>query len=206
MNHDASDTNERTGWQRSAAPEDGGSRLDRFWARELESEGVSRGKVKEWILGGLALVDGNIVTKPNFTVPPGASLSLEAHVPACRTGAETGELAVLHEEKRLLVLDKPAGLTTHPAPGEPEGTLVNRLLAHYPDISSERSGMDPVRPGIVHRLDKDTSGLMIVARDEATRLRLAGDFAARRVGQAVSGPGARGSQSTFRDHQPAYWP
>ncbi|MGE4290872.1 MAG: dephospho-CoA kinase [Desulfovibrio sp.] len=169
------------GWKRTALPGDGGLRLDRYWARELEVEGVSRGKVQEWIRLGLALVDGAPVAKANQTVLPGQELELRGKAPACGTSAEAGALEVLHEDAQVVVLNKPAGLTTHPAPGEPEGTLVNRLLARWPDMDPARSGMDPVRPGIVHRLDKDTSGLILAARTEAARLRLAADFAARRV-------------------------
>jgi 23S rRNA pseudouridine1911/1915/1917 synthase len=169
------------GWRRRVAPEDGGLRLDRYWARELEEEGVSRGKVQDWIKLGLALVDGMAVSKSNQTLLPGQELELRGKAPACGTLAEAGPLEVLHEDAQVVVLNKPAGLTTHPAPGEPEGTLVNRLLARWPDMDPAKSGMDPVRPGVVHRLDKDTSGLIIAARTEAARLLLAADFAARSV-------------------------
>lgn len=169
------------GWRREVALGDGGQRLDRYWARELESEGVSRGKVQEWIRQGLALVDGAVVRKANQTLLPGQSVELQGSAPACGTAVEHGILNVLYEDEQVVVLNKPAGLTTHPAPGEPDGTLVNRLLGRWPDMAPEHSGMDPVRPGIVHRLDKDTSGLIIVARNEASRLRLAADFAERRV-------------------------
>ena len=81
----------------------------------------------------------------------------------------------------MLVVVKPAGLTTHPAPGEPGPTLVNHLLHGWPDIAAATSGMDGQRPGIVHRLDKDTSGLMAVARTEAARLALSESFAGRRT-------------------------
>lgn len=169
------------GWRGTAGPEHGGLRLDRFWSGLLEAEGVSRGKVQEWIRAGLALVDGEETRKPNQAVLPGQTLELRGQASACAVSAEPGPLDVLHEDARIIVLNKPAGLTSHPAPSEPAGTLVNRMLARWPDMDPARSGMDPVRPGIVHRLDKDTSGLMVVARTEPARLRLAADFAARRV-------------------------
>lgn len=92
-----------------------------------------------------------------------------------------GDLDIVYEDDHVVVVDKAAGLTTHPAPGEPGPTLVNHLLHKYPDISSKHSGMDSQRPGIVHRLDKDTSGLIAAVRTEADRLTLASDFAERRV-------------------------
>ena len=91
------------------------------------------------------------------------------------------DLTALFEDEHVLVVDKPAGLTTHPAPGEPGPTLVNHLLHQWPDIAGDISGMSEQRPGIVHRLDKDTSGLMAVTRTEADRLKLAADFSQRRV-------------------------
>lgn len=174
--------NETRRWTRTASPEDRSVRLDRYWARELEDEGVSRGKVKEWIESGLASVDGAVARKGKLKLEGGESLALSA--PAGSTAdnlpvPEDGPFDVLYEDEHLLIVDKPAGLTVHPAPGEPDGTLVNRLLARYPDIGADTSGMAEQRPGIVHRLDKDTSGIMAVARTEADRLRLSADFADR---------------------------
>jgi 23S rRNA pseudouridine1911/1915/1917 synthase len=80
-------------------------------------------------------------------------------------------LHVIYEDERLLVIDKPAGLVTHPAPGHPTGTLVNALLAHAPGLDEESD--NPQRPGVVHRLDKDTSGLLVIAKDAATHTALA---------------------------------
>jgi 23S rRNA pseudouridine1911/1915/1917 synthase len=192
MNHMSEDTpslqsgsrEQATGngpWEYEVLSGDAGLRLDRFWALRLEGEGISRGKVQEWIKAGAARVDGRAVRKANFSVLPGQRLTLEGRRPASGAEPQRGPLKVLHEDEHLAVLHKPAGLTTHPAPGEPDGTLVNRILARWPDMAAARSGMDPQRPGIVHRLDKDTSGLMVVTRTEASRLRLAKDFAERRV-------------------------
>ncbi|MFH1913370.1 MAG: dephospho-CoA kinase [Pseudomonadota bacterium] len=171
-------------WERMAAPSDQGVRLDKFWARELADEGVSRGRVREWIEAGLALVDGEAVTRGKHVLCGRETLRIgDGGAPAVDDEARAvpGEVAVVLEDDHLMVIDKRAGLTTHPAPGEPGPTLVNHLLHRWPDMAADISGMDRQRPGIVHRLDKDTSGLMAVARTEAVRLRLAADFAARRV-------------------------
>ncbi|MGE4504541.1 MAG: dephospho-CoA kinase [Desulfovibrionaceae bacterium] len=169
--------NEARHWRRKAGAEDRGLRLDAFWARELEGEGISREKVKEWIRAGRASMDLLLVFKPGVKVGEGALLELAGEAPAPVVAAEDGPLDVLHEDAQVIVLNKPAGLTTHPAPSQPSGTLVNRLLHRYPELAA----LDPERPGIVHRLDKDTSGVMVVARTEKARLRLAEDFAERRV-------------------------
>lgn len=159
-------------------------RLDKFWARELADDGVSRGKVKAWIEDGLAAVNGDSVTKGKHKVFDGDELSLGAAENALTDAAPEpvpGDLQALFEDEHMLVVNKPAGVTTHPAPGEPGPTLVNHLLHQWPDIAADVSGMDEQRPGIVHRLDKDTSGIMAVARTEAARLKLANDFAERRT-------------------------
>ncbi|MUM76268.1 dephospho-CoA kinase [Pseudodesulfovibrio sp. F-1] len=175
---------EKRSWERVVAPSDRGLRLDRFWARELADEGVSRGRAKEWIEAGLALVDGEAVIRGKHVLSGGETLRLgDGGPPAADAEARAvpGEVAVVFEDEHLAVVDKRAGLTTHPAPGEPGPTLVNHLLHRWPDMAAGLSGMDRQRPGIVHRLDKDTSGLIAVARSEAVRLRLAADFALRRV-------------------------
>jgi len=178
------DKKKKSVWERIAGPSDHGIRLDKFWGRELGDEGVSRGRVKDWIEKGLAQVDGKPVIKGKYRLMGLEKLSIgaaenEAGDDAPR--AVPGELAVLFEDEHILVVDKPAGLTTHPAPAESGPTLVNHLLHQWPDIAGDISGMDEQRPGIVHRLDKDTSGLIAVARTEGDRLKLAADFAERRV-------------------------
>ena len=171
-------------YSRSAVPRDSGLRLDAFWARELADEGVSRGRVKAWIEAGGATLDGRVVTKPGQRLTGAEVLVLRGALPPAGAGPEAGVLPVVHEDERLIVVAKPAGVSAHPAPGVEGPTVVGRLLARYPELSAEASGMDPERPGIVHRLDKDTTGLMAVARDEAARLQLAEDFAERRVAKA----------------------
>jgi 23S rRNA pseudouridine1911/1915/1917 synthase len=105
------------------------------------------------------------------TIPPPQS---------CELTAEDIPLDIVYEDKDLLVVDKPAGLTVHPALGNPSHTLVNALLFRFPELADE----DALRPGIVHRLDKDTSGLIIVARNRAAHNRLAAQFKSRTVTKA----------------------
>mgnify|MGYP001280739185 CR=1 FL=1 len=167
-------------WQREAGSGDAGLRLDQFWSRELADEGLSREQVKDWIRAGRALVDGKSCAKPNLRLRGAEALELTGEALAGELAAESGALDLLFRDQDLAVLDKPAGLTTHPAPGLTQGTLVHRLLHHFPEIRV----LDEQRPGIVHRLDKDTSGLMVVALTSAARLTLARDFAERRVAKA----------------------
>ena len=157
-------------------PDAAGKRLDVFLGEQVGDE-VSRAKVQDWIKAGLASVDGKSWTKPSQRLRGGESVRLLGRVERSCLTPEQGDLAVLYRDDWLLVLEKPAGLTTHPAPSCPEGTLVHRLLHHFPGLAV----LDSERPGIVHRLDKDTSGLLVVALTERARLALAEDFAERRV-------------------------
>jgi 23S rRNA pseudouridine1911/1915/1917 synthase len=159
----------------------GAARLDRFLADAVTD--VSRSRLKGLIEGGCVLRDGVAVTDASAAVPAGARYwvvlpPLMDAIPL----AEDIPLTVLYEDAHLIVLDKPAGLVVHPAPGSPNGTLVNALLAHcgesLPGIGGER------RPGIVHRLDKDTSGVMVVAKTELALARLSAAFAARDLERA----------------------
>lgn len=154
-----------------------GTRLDVFWSARLADLEVSRSRVQTAIEAGLATVDDAVCRKPGLKLRGGEALAIALPREASETVAEAGSLRVLHADAHLLVLDKPAGLTVHPAPGLPEGTLVNRLLHHFPGLRD----MAGERPGIVHRLDKDTSGLLLVALTEPVRLALSTDFAARQV-------------------------
>src|SRR5262249_2401681 len=97
---------------------------------------------------------------------------------ANRPGAEAIPLSILYEDAHLLVVDKPAGLVVHPAPGHEAGTLVNALLSHVPELDAAE---DVARPGIVHRLDKDTSGLLVVAKDAPTHAALAAQLQEHRM-------------------------
>ena len=158
---------------------DGGAagwRLDRWLARELPDH--SRSRLQSLIAAGAVLLDGR---------PARASARLRAgqavavHIPEPRTAAPRAQdipLVVVHEDRWLLVIEKPPGLVVHPGAGAPEGTLVNALLHHVRDLSGIGGEL---RPGIVHRLDKGTSGLMVVAKDDATHRDLVRQFAGRTV-------------------------
>lgn len=171
-------------WERTAGQADRGMRLDKFWGRELADEGVSRGRVKSWIEKGLATVNGEVAAKGKLKLFEGDALTIGAAATELSDAAPQpvpGDLVALYEDEHILVVNKPAGVTTHPAPGESGPTLVNHILHQWPDIAADKSGMDEQRPGIVHRLDKDTSGIMVVARTEAARLQLASDFSERKT-------------------------
>jgi 23S rRNA pseudouridine1911/1915/1917 synthase len=158
------------------APADASGRADRFLAGAIGS--LSRSRVKALIEDGRATRDSAPVADPAEPVRPGAVYRVAEPAPADATPAPQAiPLTILHEDRDLIVLDKPAGLVVHPAPGNPDGTLVNAVLAHAGDdlagIGGER------RPGIVHRLDKDTSGVMVVAKTALAHQALSAAFAAR---------------------------
>ena len=164
-------------WNTIIAEEYTGTRLDGFWGAELKEEGVSRGKIQKWIRSGKASIDGRVCTKPNTRLEAGQEVSLIAEIEELIAASDPGDLDIVYRDEDILVINKPAGLTVHPAPSVHEPTLVNRLVHHVPEIA----GMDPERPGIVHRLDKHTSGLMVVALHEKSRLALIQAFADREM-------------------------
>lgn len=164
-----------------AGPEHAGQRADRFLADALGT--LSRSRVKALIEGGHATRDGAPLREPAELVRAGARYALTVPPPIPATPApQAMALPILYEDADLLVLDKPAGLVVHPAPGNADGTLVNALLAHcgaaLPGIGGER------RPGIVHRLDKDTSGVMVVAKTELALATLSAAFATHDLDRA----------------------
>ena len=154
-------------------PPDGiGTRLDAWLAAECE--GFSRSRVQGLIRAGRMRVNGSVVDRAAFKVNPGdtVTLSVPPPVPA-KPQPEDIPLDVMYEDDHMIVIDKPAGLVVHPAPGHLSGTLVNALLHHCPALE----GIGGVaRPGIVHRLDQDTSGLMVVAKTEAAMRTLTKEF------------------------------
>ena len=167
--------------QVTAEPGDAGERLDRLLATRLSA--MSRSRLKQLVVAGRVSMGGATVTDPSLRVKPGQVFELTLPAPvADRPEPQAMDLAIVFEDPHLLVLDKPPGLVVHPAPGNPDRTLVNALLAHCGDSLAGIGGVR--RPGIVHRLDKDTSGLMVVAKTEAAQARLAADFAARRINRA----------------------
>jgi 23S rRNA pseudouridine1911/1915/1917 synthase len=162
----------------TAEAEDAGERLDRFLARRLA--GFSRSRLKNLIEAGQVSAGGATLSDPSHRVKPGQSYTLILpEVVAARPAGQAMDLAIVFEDGDLIVVDKPAGMVVHPAPGNPDRTLVNALIAHCGDSLSGIGGEK--RPGIVHRLDKDTSGLIVAAKNDATHHALAADFAARRI-------------------------
>ncbi len=141
------------------------------------SSGLSRESIKRAIAEGFCRINGNVVTQPSLRLKLNDLVEFTAPASEENAVPEEGDIEVLWEDRDLLVLSKPAGIVVHPCPSCPSGTLIQRILFHYPDIAS----MGGLRPGIVHRLDKETSGLIIVARNEKTRLALSDAFAAREV-------------------------
>lgn len=159
----------------SAAAEEVGERLDKWLASRLED--LSRSRVQALIRSGGVTSDGRELLNPKEPVKGGASYSvtvpeLERAAPVAQTMA----LDIVYEDEHLIVVDKPAGLVVHPAAGHASGTLVNALIAHCGQSLSSIGGAE--RQGIVHRLDKDTSGLLVVAKDDSTHKGLADQFAA----------------------------
>ena len=153
-----------------------GVRLDRFISEKCPE--LSRTYAKKLIEDGHITVNGKTV-KASLTLNTGDSLSIRIPPPEpSHLVAENIPLNIVYEDKDLLVVDKQAGLIVHPAPGNPKHTLVNAILAHFPDLPD---GGDSLRPGIVHRLDKDTSGLMLVAKNRQALNNLANQFKTRSV-------------------------
>jgi len=152
-----------------------GERLDRFLGAMIPS--VSRERIKKTIRNGGCLLDGQVCILPATRLAPGQRIELRFEPEQGALTPEAGELGLVWHDEHVAVLDKAAGLTVHPCPSCPEGTLIHRLLARFPHMARMEGG----RPGIVHRLDKDTSGLLVVALDESSRLELAKGFARREV-------------------------
>jgi 23S rRNA pseudouridine1911/1915/1917 synthase len=165
----------------TAGPDDAGQRLDKFLASRLRE--LSRARLQDLIEAGEVRRDDGVITDGSSRVKPGQSYAV--HLPEPRPATPQGEespLDVVFEDEHLLVLDKPAGLVVHPAPGHARGTLVNALLAHCGGSLSGIGGV--LRPGIVHRLDKDVSGLLVVAKHDRAHVRLAAQFSVHRIERA----------------------
>jgi 23S rRNA pseudouridine1911/1915/1917 synthase len=159
----------------TAGDDAAGRRLDQWLAAELAPD-LSRSRVQALIREGHVTLGGKAVTDPGRKVAAGAIAAVT--MPEAADAVPRGEdipLTVLFEDDELIVIDKPAGLVVHPGAGNPTGTLVNALIAH---CGASLSGIGGVRrPGIVHRLDKDTSGVMVVAKTDRTHRALADAFA-----------------------------
>ena len=156
-----------------------GIRLDKFVGDRCPE--LSRTHAQKLIADGFITVNGqvakaslklNIGDKVNIVIPP---------MPPSPLYPEAMPLNIIYEDDDLLIVDKPTGLTVHPAPGHPGHTLVNAILAHYPHLADIG---DSLRPGIVHRLDKDTSGLMLVAKNRVAQANLSAQFKSRSVNKS----------------------
>ncbi len=152
-----------------------GTRIDAFLAAQMPPH-VSRSRVKALILEGQVAINGKPCISPSQKLRAGDALAIE--IPDPDDAEPQGEdipLDILYEDEHLIVINKPAGLVVHPAPGNWTGTLVNALIHHCGDSLTGIGGVR--RPGIVHRLDKDTSGVMVVAKTEQAHAGLAAQFA-----------------------------
>lgn len=162
-------------------PHEGGMRLDAWLCARVA--GLSRARATDHLAQGLVrLVQGpaQAKIKPSLLVHRTMAFAIDVQArPALSAEPEQMDLEILYEDEDLLVINKPPGLVVHPAAGHESGTLVNALLHHAPQMSGV--GGQEVRPGLVHRIDKDTSGLLVVTKNERAMARLAADFAAHRL-------------------------
>lgn len=156
-------------------------RLDKALSRDVPVDAVlSRTRLGRLITDGAVTVDGVAVTDVKARVSEGAEVVVSLDEPEeSHIGPEDIALDVVYEDDDVIVINKPAGMVVHPAPGTPSGTLVNALLHHCGDALSGVGGVK--RPGIVHRIDKDTSGLLVVAKSDVAHQGLAAQFAAHSV-------------------------
>ena len=152
-------------------------RLDKALGRDVpEDASLSRSRLAKLIADGAVQVNGVVVTDPRFRVDEGAQIAVTVDVAEqSHIGAEDIALDVVYEDDDLIVINKPSGMVVHPAPGTPNGTLVNALIFHCGDSLSGVGGMK--RPGIVHRIDKETTGLLVAAKSDRAHHGLAGQFA-----------------------------
>jgi 23S rRNA pseudouridine1911/1915/1917 synthase len=185
-------------------PAGAGQRLDVFLAAAIGD--VSRSQLGRQIGQGAVTVNGVPISAPSRKLRPG-DVVLWTPPPVTKTeiAAEAIPLAIVHEDRWLVVVDKPPGLVVHPAAGHEDGTLVNALLAHCKDL---RGIGGELRPGIVHRIDKDTSGLLVVAKDDATMNALGAAFKAHDVERTYEAfvvgkpPGPAGRVDTLYGRDP----
>ncbi len=167
----------------AAGEDDAGARLDVLLSRRLP--GLSRSRLKPLIEGACVTCNEAAITTPSYRVKAGEVFLVV--VPAATPATPLGQaidLDIVYEDADLIVIDKHAGLVVHPAPGNPDRTLVNALIAHCGDSLTGVGGVR--RPGIVHRLDKDTSGLMVAAKTAAAHGALVAQFTARSIGRTYA--------------------
>lgn len=156
---------------------DARERIDRWLSRHLAEQHISRSQIKQLIQSGHLSADDKTLTDPSAQIKAGTEYCLSLpEAEKAEPMAENIALDILFEDAHLIILNKPAGMVVHPAPGSHSGTLVNALLYHCGDSLTGIGGV--MRPGIVHRLDKDTSGIMVVAKTQASHIGLSEKFAA----------------------------
>lgn len=158
-----------------------GTRLDQFLASSLPQ--CSRSRIQKWIRAGDVTVAGVVATRPSAALAPGSEIVLRVSPSMADADAPRAEaipLEVLYEDEDLVAINKPAGLLVHAGAGQHDGTLVNALLHRY---GAYPGGAEDARPGIVHRLDRGTSGVMVVARHPDAQFQLARQFHERSVGK-----------------------
>lgn len=176
------DSDEEEGAERElswAVTEDhAGERLDKHVTDRFADPSVSRSQVQDWIRSGLVLVNGK-ASKPNAKTAAGDVIAVTIPEPEpIEAAPEPIPLDVVYEDEDVIVINKPRGMVVHPAPGHSSGTVVNALLYHCRDLSGINGA---VRPGIVHRIDKDTTGLLMAAKNDAAHASLAAQLKAHSV-------------------------
>ncbi|SHK43123.1 RluA family pseudouridine synthase [Thermocrinis minervae] len=150
-------------------------RLDRYLAESCPD--LSRSYIQELIKEGFVLINGEVIIKPSKKVKPGDTITFYVPEPEpLEVRPENIPIEVIYEDEDIALIVKPCGLVVHPSPGYTSGTLVNALLYHFKELSQ-----DAIRPGIVHRLDKNTMGLMVVAKRDIAHRKLSEEFKERRV-------------------------
>ncbi len=164
------------------APDHERMRLDVFVSSALGAE-YTRSQVARMIKAGLVTVNGAPSSRPSSAVHQGDSIAIAEPPPMepREVSQSAPSIEVLYNDAEVIVVNKPAGMTVHPAPGHHDGTLVDALLARFPELATMAEAGGVLRPGIVHRLDKETSGVMVVARTPFAKAALSAQFKARTV-------------------------
>ena len=185
----------------AATASDSGKRLDHFLLEKLPA--YSRARLQSWIKQSLVLVNGQ-PARASLTLRGGEQISVSpGELPPLSAGPEDLPIEILYEDASVIAINKPAGLVVHAGAGAHSGTLVNRLVHHFQTLSQVGGEL---RPGIVHRLDKGTSGVLLVARNDAAHQNLAAHFSGRTVEKNVSCVGPRHRRKGYRPHHRAHRP
>ncbi|MFI3272805.1 MAG: dephospho-CoA kinase [Pseudomonadota bacterium] len=158
-------------------PESRNERLDRFLGGLLRDSDLSRERIKRAIREGDCMVNDRACTSPSTKLSVGQTVTLSIPAAVSCVTPEDADVDIVYRDAHIAVVNKPSDLTVHPCPSCPEGTLVHRLVHHFEELQAQEG----FRPGIVHRIDKDTSGLLLVALSESARLTLSENFADRTV-------------------------